>query len=293
MPYFSFTDASGEIFVFRLTEAERIAEARAILDGTETDAARIAGTVVKSTIPANIGWSFHLDPASVFFFELSTEVGDSTMRLIENDLDAVGGAFLPGSVWTGWSSELLAELKTVRGTAEDDVISLAQMTNMLAFGRGGDDIVRGSDAQDHIAGGGGNDRLSGRGGDDKLDGGTGDDTVIGGHGDDVLVGGSGDDILMGGKGSDTFIIREPLAGSSVIIADFDVSSSSERVHLHRSWLDGLDDLTGDGRVNRNDLLAAFAVEGGDLIYNAGNGAALVLRDAAGSQLSAGDFWLIG
>ncbi len=153
MPFFSFTDASGETFVFRLTEAEQVSQARAILDGTVTDAVHVAGTVVKTPIAANIGWSFHIDPASVFFFEFSIEVSDSTMRLIENDLDAVGGAFLPGGVWTGWSSELVAELETVRGTNEADDIALKDVADPIAFGRGGDDTISGSAGQDHIVGG--------------------------------------------------------------------------------------------------------------------------------------------
>jgi hypothetical protein len=66
MPWFAFTDASKETFVFRLTDPARIAEARAILSGAVTDATHVAGTVVKQPAPSNIGWSFHLDPASIF-----------------------------------------------------------------------------------------------------------------------------------------------------------------------------------------------------------------------------------
>ena len=170
MAWFSFTDASGETFAFRLDRPELIAEARNILAGTQTDAIHVAGQVVKSPVPGNIGWSFHIDPGSVFFFEISAEVGDSTMRLIEDDLASVGGAFLPGSMWTGWSSELLWELDVLRGTPDSDA-ALGTDGNDLMFSGAGNDLASGGRGHDLIAGKNGNDVLSGGAGRDKLDGG--------------------------------------------------------------------------------------------------------------------------
>ena len=80
MAWFTFTDASDETFVLRLNDPGLVAHAGALLAGDETSNLRIGGTVIKTPIACNIGWSYHLDPASVFFFEMSTEVGDSTMR---------------------------------------------------------------------------------------------------------------------------------------------------------------------------------------------------------------------
>ena len=109
MAYFTFTDASRETFVIRLDDPDLIAHARALLAGTATDEARIGGIVTKKPADYGIGWSYHLDPDSIFFFDMSTEVGDSTMRYIEDHLDEIGGHLLPGSVWTGWSSDEVVE----------------------------------------------------------------------------------------------------------------------------------------------------------------------------------------
>jgi Ca2+-binding RTX toxin-like protein len=291
MPWFAFTDASNETFVFRLTDPARIAEARAILSGAETAAVRVAGTVVKEPAAANIGWSFHLDPASVFFFEISTEVGDSTMRLIENDLDAVGGAFLPGSVWTGWSSELTAELDAVFGNEDPNTLSGSAAADII-FARAGDDTASGGAGHDHLVGGQGADHLSGNQGDDKLDGNRGDDILRGGSGNDVLVASSGSDRLDGGDGADTYIIRGPDLLGRTLIAGFDPALKGERIHIDRAWLENLDDLTGDGRINAADLAASFTASGANLVFVFDADTRLVLKDLAGETLGAGDFFLL-
>lgn len=97
-------------FVFELADEELIAHARKILSGEETAAVHVTGLVVKSPAPYNPGWSFHLDPGSISFFELSMEVCDAATRYVEEHLDEVGGAFLPGNRWCPWSSRLLREV---------------------------------------------------------------------------------------------------------------------------------------------------------------------------------------
>ena len=84
-------DSSNEIFLVQLHDRELVNHARKLLDGTKTSDARIAGTVIKTPTDYNIGWSYHLAPKSIFFFELSAEVGDSTMRFIDDHLAEVGG----------------------------------------------------------------------------------------------------------------------------------------------------------------------------------------------------------
>jgi Ca2+-binding RTX toxin-like protein len=203
MPWFTFTDASAEAFVIRLADPAAVSHARALLDGTETADARIGGTVLKSPAPYNIGWSFHL--RDIFFFELSAEVGDSTMRLIEDDLGAVGGAFLPGSLWTGWSSLLVEELAAEQGSAGGDDLTGSGQADIV-FGRGGDDILTGLAGNDHLIGGGGRDTLLGRRDGDKLAGGAEADTLTGGAGADVLMGGSGADVVLAGSDNDLDLI---------------------------------------------------------------------------------------
>ena len=110
-PRFLFRDVSPEQgFVFELRDPAKIAHARAILAGEETAAVHVMGTVVKSRAAYNPRWSYHLDPASVEFFEFAIEVCDATMQYVEEHLEEVGGAFLPGGTWCPWSSQLVAEL---------------------------------------------------------------------------------------------------------------------------------------------------------------------------------------
>jgi Ca2+-binding RTX toxin-like protein len=201
MAWFTFTDASNETFVVRLEDPSEIAHARALLAGTETSDPRIGGTVVKAEAAYNIGWSYHLDPESVFFFEIATEVGDSTMRYIEDHLDEVGGELLPGSVWTGWSSVLLDELQAKAGGAGADMLVGSPGADIL-FGKPGNDCLFGRSGDDHLVAGAGDDKDFGGLGDDKLGGGAGDDILLGDRGRDILVGGSGDDRLHGGAGQD-------------------------------------------------------------------------------------------
>ena len=201
MAYFTFTDASAEVFVVRIDDPAMIAHARALLDGSVADEARIGGIVVKAPAEYNIGWSYALDPGSVFFFDMSTEVGDSTIRYIEDHLAEVGGHLLPGSVWTGWSSTLTGELHYRSGSSRSDLL-LGGSGADLILGQAGHDVLAGRAGNDHLSGGAGFDIISGDGGDDKIAGGIGDDALSGGAGRDLLLGDAGKDRLSGDGGDD-------------------------------------------------------------------------------------------
>ena len=112
--YFKFQQSSreGELktFVFRLDDERKIAEARAILKNPDSIKGHVQGTIVPSPTPYNPDWSFHLDPASIGFFEFQTEVCDSNVTYVEEHLDEIGGSFLPNSFWCPWSSKLEAEV---------------------------------------------------------------------------------------------------------------------------------------------------------------------------------------
>jgi Ca2+-binding RTX toxin-like protein len=259
MAWFTFTDASDEILVIRLVDAGLVSHARGLIAGTETADARVGGTVVKTGVPYNIGWSFHLE--DMFFFEVSAEVGDSTMRLIEADLDAVGGAFLPGSVWTGWSSELLEELKPFHGDAGNDSLSGSEEADIV-FGRAGDDILLGLAGNDHLIGGDGSDTLRSGRGDDKLAGAGGADTMRGGSGADVLVGGPGPDRLFAGLDDDQDLIvygskAELMAADRIF--QFDRKSGAAELVWDRIDLRSIDAdraLSGDQAFRFVDRFAA-------------------------------------
>lgn len=112
--HFSFqqTSPTGELktFVFRLDDERMIAEARAILKDPASIKGHVQGTIVPSPAPYNPGWLFHLDPASIGFFEMQMEVCDSNVTYVEEHLDEIGGSFLPNSFWCPWSSKLVAEV---------------------------------------------------------------------------------------------------------------------------------------------------------------------------------------
>jgi hypothetical protein len=98
-------------FTILLTDTARIEEARDILRGDLGDRVSVMGSIVKAPAFYNPRWSYHLDPASIEFFENAIEVCDAHPRYVAEHLDEVCGAFLPGCVWCPWSSVLVAEVE--------------------------------------------------------------------------------------------------------------------------------------------------------------------------------------
>ncbi|HYD29627.1 MAG TPA: calcium-binding protein, partial [Azospirillaceae bacterium] len=183
----------------------------------------------------NQPWTFHLEPSSVFFFDLSAEVGDASISYVQNHLGEVGGAFLPGSVWTPWSSHLIARVNVRAGTR-------------LA------DALLGTSGRDLLTGGGGRDILQGFDGDDRLHGGAGDDRLDGGGGDDLLMGGAGGDRIDGGAGRDTVSYATDNRGVTVTLGAFGRSNDGERLLNVENAIGGRggDRLTGDPLANLMD-----------------------------------------
>lgn len=104
-------DGKQQRFVFKLDDKAKIIHARKIISGEETLKVHVQGTVVASTVPYNLGWSFHLEPASIGFFEMQIEVCDANVAFVEKHLEEVGGAFLPKSFWCPWSSHVVEEVQ--------------------------------------------------------------------------------------------------------------------------------------------------------------------------------------
>lgn len=112
MAYFAFmmpSDRDRE-FIFELTDENRIAHARRIISGEEKNRVHVHGRIMKSKQPYNPIWSFHLDPTTIDFFEMAIEVCDASMAYVEDHLDEVCGAFLPGCHWCPWSSKVTREV---------------------------------------------------------------------------------------------------------------------------------------------------------------------------------------
>jgi trimeric autotransporter adhesin len=76
----------------------------------------------------------------------------------------------------------------------DDLHNYSNFSDVIMWGRAGDDTLTGNQFVDHLFGEADDDELLGREGDDILNGSTGNDTLNGGKGADVLVGGSGWDM---------------------------------------------------------------------------------------------------
>jgi hypothetical protein len=109
--YFKVAGATeADMFVIALTDPALIAEARAQAAGQEP-VKHVTGLVVAEAAPYNKPWSFHLDPASIAFADMSIEVCDAATSYVEEHLAEVGGAFLPGRRWCPWSSRVIAEVK--------------------------------------------------------------------------------------------------------------------------------------------------------------------------------------
>jgi uncharacterized protein (TIGR03437 family) len=109
--YFQFSSRPApETFVIRLTELEKIKHARDLLSRRRSDLPHVIGTIVKSPVPYNPPWRYHLAPNSIHFFDSAIEVCDGAIQYIEDHLDEVGGALLPGNTWCPWGSRLIREL---------------------------------------------------------------------------------------------------------------------------------------------------------------------------------------
>jgi len=109
--YFEFKGSDEtDRFVIKLLEQEKIKHARDLLAGNTKERPSVMGIIVKQKKTYNPGWSYHLQPKSISFFDTATEVCDANMRYVEEHLDEVGDAFLPGNRWCPWSSQLTKEL---------------------------------------------------------------------------------------------------------------------------------------------------------------------------------------
>lgn len=108
---FEFNQGDDGPFVIELVESEKIAHARSVLAGTEKTRVHVSGTIVKEIAAYNPGWSYHLEPTSIKFFQNAIEVCDANMNHVEQHLDEVGGEYLPNNHWCPWSSRLVRELE--------------------------------------------------------------------------------------------------------------------------------------------------------------------------------------
>lgn len=204
--------------------------------------------------------------------------------------------------------------------SEDDHLSSSDDNGHRLHGRGGDDILDGSDdddamdggsgdddlsggsGRDRMAGGVGDDSLSGEDGDDKLAGddgadhirgGGGDDALKGGKGDDDLDGGVGDDSVDGGSGNDVFLAGLDAGndryhgGSGIDSVSYAGALSGVTVNLAKGFAVSSDggDAAGIGTDKLRDIENATGGDGNDTLI--GNSAANVLDGGNGDDLIIG------
>jgi len=55
--------------------------------------------------------SLCLDPKSIKFAQTGIEVCDANIEYVEDHLDEVGGAFLPGCQWCPWESRIVRQIE--------------------------------------------------------------------------------------------------------------------------------------------------------------------------------------
>lgn len=94
----------------------------------------------------------------------------------------------------------------VLGTDFNDTITGGQSSvdvNNRYKGRGGNDLLIGTNSTDFLLGGGGNDTVQAGGGDDIGKGNAGNDDLFGSKGNDTLTGGKGNDFANGQGGADS------------------------------------------------------------------------------------------
>ena len=89
-------------FVFKLTEPAKIQQARNIV---ATHSSKIVnGTIIKQPVYYNPGWSFHFDPRSIQFADVTVELCDGTMEGIESDVDNAWPQ------WCPWGGRVMREI---------------------------------------------------------------------------------------------------------------------------------------------------------------------------------------
>lgn len=109
--YFEFTDSSGDTFIFKLSDAGKISQAREIIKKDLNF--HVAGKITKKSAPYNPKYSFYLEPETIIFFENAPEVCDSSIEYLQKHLREACGSFLPDCRWCPWNSRITREVKSI------------------------------------------------------------------------------------------------------------------------------------------------------------------------------------
>ena len=183
-------------------------------------------------------------------------------------------------------------------TAGNEVDFRDTITQVIAFGNIGDDIIYGGQGFNNFNGDAGNDQLfgnnqgddlSGGFGFDLLDGGAGNDTLRGDQLDDRLIGGLGDDFLDGGSHIDTAVFsgnRDEYTITQTSFGVFEIVGPDGTDTLETVEFAEFDDETirlyrGEGVSVNFDTADPSVYQ--DALFN--------IRDFDGNGLGGDGFWL--
>ncbi|MDC0395110.1 Ig-like domain-containing protein, partial [Alphaproteobacteria bacterium] len=125
------------------------------------------------------------------------------------------------------STDELAGIEGILGTAFDDIIQGGNEDNIILAGSG----------DDTIGGGAGSDVLEGDDGNDLISGGEGDDVIIGGAGSDTLYGGLGRDLFQMGLGTVNVDTIHDLDVSSILSNQAGRMGTNDRIEFNFSDAD--------------------------------------------------------
>ena len=106
---------TSQHFVARITDEAAANTARNELNKTSSWMI-ISGIIQNTTVDWNPGWSYHIQPDTVFFGDFFIEVCDASTTYVEEHLDEAGGAFLPNYQWCPWGTAILKELGSSSST---------------------------------------------------------------------------------------------------------------------------------------------------------------------------------
>ena len=109
-----------ETFVFKLTDPQKIQQARDIISSGASKI--VSGTIIKQPVYYNAPWSYYLDPKSITFTEIGTEVCDATIRYLEDNLD------IAYPHWCPYSSHLLREIPAPTKPGDENLAPNVSMT---------------------------------------------------------------------------------------------------------------------------------------------------------------------
>jgi len=112
--YATFRVAGSEIYYASITSVGGIDQAIALWHG-QSIANIPNGALVCEAVPWNCPWSFHQDPASIQFAEMTIEVCDGTPSYVDQNCAGFGGQYCP------WSTELI-ELRDCRADPSCPVV---------------------------------------------------------------------------------------------------------------------------------------------------------------------------